>query len=198
MVRRDIRQYRRKGPQGPTKLLLDALTAEGVAELTLLDIGGGVGAISLELLKAGVTSATAVDASPEYVAAAQDEAARQGVADRVAHTEGDFVALAPTIPEAGIVTLDRVVCCYPNMPALVGQSAAHAARLYGLVYPRDTWWTRMGASAVNLATRLARGSFRFFVYPTLAVDAVIREHGLVPRFHRNDGFWQVVVYARPA
>ncbi len=50
---RELRQYRAAGPGGTTRLLIDALKAEGVAGLTLLDIGGGVGAIQHELLRAG-------------------------------------------------------------------------------------------------------------------------------------------------
>jgi magnesium-protoporphyrin O-methyltransferase len=178
-------------------MLLDALRAEGVAGLTLLDIGGGIGAIGLELLKAGVAAATEVEASLAYVAAARDEAARQGVGDRYACRAGDFVALADDLPAAGIVTLDRVICCYPDMPALVGQSAAKAARLYGAVYPRDVWWVRAIRIAANVGLRATRNPLRLFVHPTAAVDTVIRGGGLVPRFHRDAGYWQVVVYARP-
>ncbi len=193
-----LRRYRKKGPSKTTQLLLDALAREDVEGLTSLDIGGGIGAISLELLKSGVTAATEVDASPAYVRAARAQAAQQGVSDRLVCREGDFVALAPDIPAAGIVTLDRVICCYPDMPALVGQSAAKATRLYGAVYPRDLWWARGVASMMNLTLRLFRSPLRNFVYPTAAVDAVIRESGLTPRTQRTAGYWQVVVYARPA
>jgi magnesium-protoporphyrin O-methyltransferase len=179
-------------------MLLDALTAEGVEGLSLLDIGGGIGAISFELLKSGITAATEVDASPAFVTSARAEAAREGVADRVDCRAGDFVALAADLPAAGIVTLDRVICCYPDMDALVGQSASKAARLYGAVYPRDTWWTRAARSLANLTFRLLRNPLRLHIHRTATVDALIRGHGLEPRFHRDAGFWQVTVYARPA
>jgi len=58
-----LKQYRHKGPEKTTRLLLDALKAESVAGLTLLDIGGGIGAIQHELLKTGLSSATGVEAS---------------------------------------------------------------------------------------------------------------------------------------
>jgi hypothetical protein len=195
-ARAELKRYRKKGPSKATRILLDALVREGVKGQTLLDIGGGVGMISFELLKSGVTSSTQVDASPAYVFAARTAADEQGVADRFAGREGDFVALAGDTPAAGVVTLDRAICCYPDMPALVGRSAAKATRLYGAVYPRDTWWARSVGAAINLTARLLRNPLRFFVYRTSAVDAVIREHGLAPRFHYNAGFWQVVVYAR--
>ena len=72
-----LTQYRRQGPDQTTRMLIDALKSEGVEDLTLLDIGGGVGAIQYELIKAGVRSATSVDASSAYLAVARDEAQRQ-------------------------------------------------------------------------------------------------------------------------
>jgi magnesium-protoporphyrin O-methyltransferase len=195
-VEGNLRRYRKRGPDKTTQMLLDALVAEGVEGLTLLDIGGGIGAIALELLKAGVTAATEVETSPAFVAAARDEAERQGVTDRIARREGDFVALAADTPAAGVVTLDRVICCYPDMQALVGRSAARATRLYGAVYPRDTWWVRALRTLANPALRLLRVPLRLYIHRTAAVDAAIRGQGLVPRYHRNAGYWQVVVYGR--
>jgi magnesium-protoporphyrin O-methyltransferase len=191
-----LKRYRKKGPAKPTRLLLDALAHEGVNGLTLLDIGGGVGMISFELFKAGLANATQVDASPAFVVTANDEAAREGLSERFTARQGDFVALADQIPEAGVVTLDKVICCYPNMPALVGQSAAKATRLYGAVYPRDVWWARMAAALLNGSAWLFRMPLRNHSYATAAVDAVIREKGLSPRYQRNAGYWQVVVYGR--
>ena len=74
VARRDLRRYRRKGPIRTTRILIDALQAEDIVGATLLDIGGGVGAVSNELLSAGAARATVVDASPAYLHAAQMEA----------------------------------------------------------------------------------------------------------------------------
>jgi hypothetical protein len=98
-----------------------------------------------------------------------------------------------------VVTLDRVICCYPDMEALVGRSADRALRLYGLVYPRDRWWVAAGLRMTNLAMRIARRAFRAHLHRTSAVDAVARRHGLTPRLSRPIGpVWQLVVYARDA
>jgi Methyltransferase domain len=197
-AKREIKRYHKNGPDQSTRILLDALKAEGVDGLTLLDIGGGIGAIQLELLRAGVTQATDVDASPDYISAARGEAQRAGVTDRVRYLSGDFVALAPDVEPAGVVTLDRVVCCYPDMRRLVGESSRRATKLYGLVYPRDTPLFRAFGRVMNLLLRLVRGTFRFYVHPTAEVDAIVRASGLAPRFRRSGFFWQVVVYARAA
>jgi predicted TPR repeat methyltransferase len=191
-----LKAYRKDGPAKTTRMLIEALEAEGIGGTTLLDIGGGVGAIQHELLKIGVMQATGVDASTAYVKAAQEEAEHQGHADRITYHHGNFVDLAPQIAPADIVTLDRVICCYHDMQALVGLSVAKAERLYGLVYPRDTWWMRVGISLANLYFRVSRNPFRTFIHPTQAVDALVRGSGLEQRFYKKSGLWQVVVYAR--
>lgn len=191
----DLTQYRRDGPSKTTRWLLDALKSEGVEGMTLLDIGGGVGAVQHELLQAGVRQATAVDASSAYLRAAREEASRQGRADRVNYHFGNFVDLAPTIGPADIVTLDRVICCYHDMEALVSLSAERARRLYGLVYPRDTWWLRVASYLPNAGFWLMRNPFRIFVHSSEAVNAILRAHGLKQRFYRQTMFWQVNVYS---
>ena len=106
---RELKAYRVHGPGTTTRLLIAALKAAGVADLTLLDIGGGVGAIQHELLKDGARSAIALDASTAYLHAAKKEAERQGHADRIDYQQGDFVALGPQLPKADIVTLEKVI-----------------------------------------------------------------------------------------
>ncbi len=200
--RRDAQQrlerYRRRGPEGTTQLLVDALRSVGVRNATVLDVGGGVGIVHHELLRAGAAHATDVDASSAYLATARRESERLGHADRVSYVHGDFVALAPTIAPADVVALDRVVCCYPDMPALVGAAAARVSRLLGLVYPRDVWWVGLGIRAVNTGLLLQRTAFRVFCHPTAAVDAAAQRAGLTQRLQRTSGPWQVVVYERVA
>ena len=88
---KELKAYRKNGPHKATSVLIDALKAEGAEGMTLLDIGGGVGAIQHELLKDGVTTATNVDASSAYSEAAKQEADRLGLSDRVTYHFGDFV-----------------------------------------------------------------------------------------------------------
>lgn len=195
-VSRELSSYRRKGPRRTTRMLIDALESEGIEGATLLDIGGGVGAIQHELLRNGVASATAADAASTYLEAARKEAERQGHADRVQFRYGDFVQLANELERADIVTLDRVICCYPDMRALVERSVDKASRLYGLVYPRDVWWTRLGNRLLNFSLWLVRNPFRSFVHSERAVDGIVRGAGLEPRFRHLTPFWQIVVYSR--
>jgi len=195
-VARMLASYRRDGPEHSTQLLIDALLAQGVRDATLLDIGGGVGAIQHALLQAGARGSTGVDVSQAYVAAATEESARRGYAERTDYTHGDFVALADTTEPADIVTLDRVICCYPNMPLLVERSVVKAGRLYGFVVPRPVWWVKLARQAINGLARVERSPFRFFVHPTEQIAAIIRAHSFAPVFSANSGPWQVWVYER--
>src|SRR5262245_31553857 len=123
---RELRRFRRRGAAKATRLLVEAVRERAPTSGSLLDIGGGIGAIHHVLLEGAVGSATHVDASPAYIAAAREEASLRGHGDQVHFVEGDFVELAPTLDAADVVTLDRVICCYPDMPALVARSAALA------------------------------------------------------------------------
>jgi magnesium-protoporphyrin O-methyltransferase len=193
----DLDNYRRNGPSQQTRVLLDTLKSQGIDGLTLLDIGGGVGAIQHKLFKLGIREAVNVDGSSAYLHVAKMEAERQGNADRVRYVHGNFVDLAPQIEPADIVTLDRVICCYPDMPALVSLSSARARKLYGLVFPRDNWWVRLGLVFFNAYFWLRRSSFRNFAHSTAAVDAVTESQGLRLLMRRNVGLlWQVAVYRR--
>jgi magnesium-protoporphyrin O-methyltransferase len=143
----------------------------------LLDIGSGVGALTFELLERGLTEAVGVDLSSAYVAAASGEAARRGRTDAVRFVHGDFVLIASQVLAADIVTLDRVVCCYPEYERLLDESAGHASRCVALSYPRDVWYVRIWVGLQNLGRQLCRNPFRTFVHSASAVEHVIRRAG---------------------
>ena len=196
LVSKELRVYQVKGPAKTTRWMVEALKAEGLEGFDLLDIGGGVGAVQHALIEAGVKEATDVDASKAYIKAARQEAERRGIVERIRFQHGNFVDVAPQIPPADIVTLDRVVCCYPDMENLVKLSSARAKKLYALVYPRNSWWVKIGVAIINVFFKLQRKPFRTFVHPTHAVDAIVRKQGLRPKFFRQTLVWQVVVYSR--
>src|SRR5512145_1173554 len=108
-VAQEVKDYHRKGPDKTTRWLLAALKEAGVQGLTLLDVGGGVGAIQHDLLANGVQSGIDVDASTMYLQAARAEARERGLSDRLRFWHGNFVELAGQLEPAGVVTLDRVI-----------------------------------------------------------------------------------------
>ena len=192
----DLALFRRGKPVKTTRMLIETLVDLGGEGVTLLDSGGGIGAVQLELLRAGATEATSIEASTAYTQVAEQVAAEVSLDQRIAYFHGDFVALADRIAEADIVTLDRVVCCYEDVEALVSLSAAKARRLYALVYPRGEWWVRVALFVENLGYRLRGSPFRAFVHPTELVDRLVRTAGLQAIHLERTFSWQVVIYQR--
>lgn len=193
----DRDRYRRSGPDRTTRMLLELLAPYRAAGSTVLDIGGGIGIIDHELLGAGAGHAILVDGSTAYLDVARQEARRLNLLDRIEFVEGDFVRRADAIDPADIVTLDRVVCCYPDAEALVGLSAARARTVYGLVLPRDRRIVRIAVGLYNLWFRLRRKAFRTYAHSTSRVDEIAAANGLRPHSERFTTYWRVVVYDRP-
>jgi SAM-dependent methyltransferase len=192
----DRDQYRREGPDATTRMLLGLIRRYGVAGSTILDIGGGIGVIDLELLREGAGHAVLVDASEASLGVAREEARRANVLDRIEFIAGDFVREAAEIDSVDIVTLHRVVCCYRDAEALVSLSSARAGTLYGLVLPRDRWFVRLGLRLLNLKHVILRQAFRVYAHPNKRIDQIVAANGLKPRFEVTTAVWRVVVYDR--
>ncbi|HET8786863.1 MAG TPA: methyltransferase domain-containing protein [Candidatus Limnocylindrales bacterium] len=193
----DLERYHQQGPDVTTKLLLDMIRERGVRDASLLDIGGGVGVIDHELLRAGAGHAVLVDASPPAVRAARNEARQRGTLDRLGFVDGDFVSRASEVDVADIVTLDRVICCYPDVDSLVRLSATRARSLYGLVLPRDRPFLRWAVPFLNAWFRLRGIRYRAFLHPNTRVDALVKAAGLRLAREEQTFVWRVVLYERP-
>jgi len=194
-ARKDLKRYRKKGPSSTTRLLKEEITGAGGGE-SLLDIGAGVGALSFELLDAGFERALSVDASPAYAATAREEAAARGLSDRFRVVEGDFTEVAERVEPADVVTMDRVVCCYPRYRPLLERAVERSRRLFAYAYPRDRWYIRPVIRLHNLIRAALRDPFRAFVHPADEMHACIEEAGF-RRVARTGTFvWAVEVYAR--
>jgi magnesium-protoporphyrin O-methyltransferase len=192
----DLRRYRRSGVDGATKALIDAIAAEGIQGASLLDVGGGIGAIQLELLAAGLGSAQSVDATEAYVEVARQEAARRGYADRTRHLLGTLADAGEAAEPADVVTLDKVICCDPDAAGLLAQVARRARRMVGLVYPRVTWWNRLAARIYVVWGRVTRDPTRWYLHDTARVDGLLRDAGFLRRTVAETFIWQVALYVR--
>jgi SAM-dependent methyltransferase len=156
----ELKRFRTKGPGPTTRLLQESIEHTGMLNGTLLDIGSGIGSLTFGLLERGVTHAIAVDASLAYNSVARQEAARLGRADAVRFVHADYVSVASELPVATLVTLDRVVCCYPSYEALLNAALRHAEQCLALSYPRDVWYVRVGVVLENAQRRLTKNPFR--------------------------------------
>ena len=195
VAERDLGRYRKEGPDLTTRLLLDSLRASAARGSTLLDVGGGIGVVSFELLSAGIRSATLVEASPAYLEKAVIEAQRRGVDTRLNVVLGDFVAVADSLTVADIVVLDRVVCCYPNYVALLRSAVTRCGGMLALSYPLDRWYVRAMIWVENFVRRVRGDEFRAFVHPVTAMEAIVQETGFRRLSRTATWVWCADVYA---
>jgi magnesium-protoporphyrin O-methyltransferase len=197
-ARADVRSYRRRGPAAQTKLILQAIRSLNLRDAELLDVGGGIGVIHHELLEDIVDHATHVDASSAYLQEAKAEAARRGHDRHVRFIHADFTDVAPDLPKADIVTLDRVVCCYPDFRGLLKAAADHSRRALALTYPRETWYLRIGLRIANFFQRLRRDPFRVFLHPVAEMDALLKREGFERVSLRRLFVWEMALYKKTA
>ena len=195
-ARSELKSYSGNGPPKQTQLILESIRSLGLKNSDLLDIGGGIGAIHHELLEDVADGATHVDASSAYLKEAKAEAARRGHGERVNFIHADFIDVAADIPKADIVTLDRVVCCYPDFRGLLKAAADHSRIALALTYPREIWYLRIFLQAANFFQRLRNDPFRVFLHPIAEMDSLIKREGFERVSLRRLFIWEIVLYQR--
>jgi magnesium-protoporphyrin O-methyltransferase len=184
-ARRVSRRYRKRGLDKPSRRIVEFLERRGVGGATVLEIGGGVGEIQLELLKRGAARTINLELSPAYDEQALQLAREAGVEDRVGRRLHDIAVDPGGIEAADIVVLNRVVCCYPDYERLLGAAADHARGVLVFSHPPGNLLWRSIAAAQNLGFRVMRQEFRSFAHPPAAMLAVLERHGLRRTFTRR-------------
>ena len=192
----NLKDYRKHGPANQTKLILEAVRSLGLKNASLLDVGGGIGTIHHELLKDVASEATHVDASSAYLKIATEEAKRLGHSEQVKFIHADFTDVANELPQVDVVTLDRVVCCYPNFRELLKAASSKSRRAIALTYPRETWWLKMSFAVANFFQKLRNDPFRVFVHPVQEMESLLNGEGLKKISVKRLFVWEIALYQR--
>lgn len=195
-ARRYRRRYARRGLEPTQRQLVEGLRQTGFTGASLLEIGCGVGYLHQQLLREGAQRALGVDISEDMLAQARAAAREAGLTERTEYRQGDFVELADGVAPVDVTLLDKVVCCYPDVAALVARSLAKTRRAYALTYPRDRRFTRLGARLLNVFLWLVRSTYRTYVHDPKRIEAWITAAGFVKCFERHTHVWLTQVYAR--
>ncbi len=195
-ARRMANRYRKRGLDKTAKRIVELIAANGVDGATVLEVGGGVGEIQVELLKRGAARAMNLELSAAYEPQAQQLLADAGLADRVDRRIVDIAAAPDEVEPADIVVLHRVVCCYPEYTKLLAAVADHARRQVVFSHPPRNPLSRTVFGAQNLAFRLRGSEFRVFTHPPQAMLDVLATRGLrAATVHRRIA-WHVAVAER--
>jgi 2-polyprenyl-3-methyl-5-hydroxy-6-metoxy-1,4-benzoquinol methylase len=191
------KRYRRRGLDRTASRMVEFLAAQGVVGASVLEIGGGVGAIQLELLRRGAASATNLELADSYDADAAALAAEAGVADRISRRRLDLARSPEAVEPHDIVVLHRVVCCYPDYEELLAAAADHAGRLLVFSHPPRNLMTRGATAAENLWFRLRGIAFRTYAHDPGAMTAAVRR-GQLEVSYRHEGLaWHIVGFSSP-
>jgi tRNA A58 N-methylase Trm61 len=185
-ARRAAARYRRKGLDGDARWLADVVGERMTPAATLLELGGGVGALHVELLRRGAATAVNVEISPEWEREAEALLRAYGLESRVERRIGDAVVM------------HRVVCCYPDPDRLMDAAAERAHRLLAVSFPRERRLARLVNALSNLWLRLRRVPFRSYVHHESTIEAAAARHAFRPASERRGRIWRAIVFERVA
>lgn len=194
-ARRNLRRYEKKGLHKLTQSMVDYLVSRGMEGRSVLEAGGGIGTIQIELLEAGAVSAVNVELSGEYESVATELLERKGLSDRVRRLVGDFTDLAPDL-EADDVVLNGVICCYPYVDRLMTAALSSSRRFVAATFPRDRMMSRITVGLGNIYCKLRRIDFRAFVHPTERIESAAASEGFEIAFRERNLLWDAVVFER--
>jgi 2-polyprenyl-3-methyl-5-hydroxy-6-metoxy-1,4-benzoquinol methylase len=197
-ARRLAKRYSERGLDTTARKMVELLEGLGIKGASILEIGGGVGEIQVELLKAGAARAQNLELSSGYEHEAHKLAERAGVRGRIDWRIHDLAEDPGAVEPADLVVLHRVVCCYPDYERLLAAAADHARRAVVFSYPPRNMLSRAFYGVFNLVMQLTQSSFRGFAHPPDGMFAVLEDHGLRRTYARRSRIWQVAGLERVA
>ena len=150
----------------------------------------------MELLEAGAARAPEPGTPPAYEHAAHKLAEQAGVGGPLDWRIHDLAQDPGAVAPADLVTLQRVVCCYPDYERLLAAAARSCPA--ALVYPPRNALLRAFYVVFNLVMRLTGSSFRGFVHPPAAMLGVLEDHRLRRTYAHRSHIWQVAGLDRVA
>jgi hypothetical protein len=184
-------RYRKKGLDRTAQRMVEFLEERGVGGETVLEIGGGVGEIQIELLKRGAAHTLNLELSPAYDEEATQLLREAGVEERAERRLDDIAMNPDAVEPADIVVLHRVVCCYPDYERLLAAAGRSARRLLVFSYPPRNAVSRLFIAAENLVFKLLGREYRAFAHPPSEMLKVLDKGGLRRTFTHNTLVWQI-------
>lgn len=195
----DLNDYRDHGVKKSSQPLFDVLEKIPVKDLTLLDVGGGIGAVIFEMFKRGIRYAVLNDISAAYVTQFRNESLRQNVARKSTSQIGDFTSVHKDIEDADLVTLDKVICCYSDYRSLVQLSSSKARKWYAINLPRNTWWVYALLRLDYYWQKLTIGkAFLTYFHPIHKIESLLLEAGFHKVRERKQNEWVAILFQRRA
>ena len=193
---RHRKRFEKKGFETSQMQLMEGLKQAGYQDAKILEIGSGVGHLHQTLLEQGARSAVGVDLAPKMIDEARHWAEERSLTDRTDYVEGDFVEIYPTLSNADVTVMDKVVCCYPDADGLVHATLIKTNRVYALTYPRNLWYVRALVGVMAWGMKVLGSDFRPYVHDPVLIEKWITDAGFGKQYQNHDPIWLTQVYVR--
>lgn len=178
--------------------LAAALLTIGPAGRTVLELGCGRGGLLATLLRAGATHATGVDLSRASIDVARERFERAGLPDRADLSIGD-AAHVPLHANDWVI-LDRVICCYDDVDALLANTIPAARHIYAFTVPTSRGWrgvlARLEEWFENAWNTLLGQPCPGYVHSLDLIEARLANAGFRLRHRDRYRLWHIAIYAR--
>jgi magnesium-protoporphyrin O-methyltransferase len=178
-------------------MALSTLCDDGVTDRSVLEVGGGVGSLQIELLKAGASHSTNVEIIDSYERTARLLIAEHRFEDRIERQIADYAQRQDQTPAVDILIMHRVICCYADPGSLTSAACSGARDRVAITIPREAWWVRLAFHGMNGWLRLRRIAFRGYVHPHALILAVASSQGFHPNARHERGLlWESFILER--
>ena len=193
---KEWKEYEKSGVKANSRPLMDLIRSVDLKAGSMLEIGGGIGALIFESFKLGLAKANYVDISQAYSDTFITALKEKGLREKVEPRLGDFVELSPEIPQVDLVVLDKVICCYENYEELIKASTAKSSQWYAITIPRDTWWVKLVHGFGNVFRKLQKNPFKSFIHAHQDIFSVLEKEGFSLRKEKKRREWQSFLLER--
>jgi hypothetical protein len=194
---KELKKYKKKGPGSVTKRLIDYLSDNNKLEgKSLLDIGGGIGSIQWDFLKRGGSKTIDVDASNGYQQVAKALADEQDYSEKATFVPGDFVDKSAEIPKVDFVTMDKVLCCYPDYQSLLEAALNKCNESIIISFPLGGPIAGLYVGIENFYFKLRNIAFSTFIHPPKQIESFITDHGFEITQKSISFPWHIQAYRR--
>ncbi|MFH6604503.1 class I SAM-dependent methyltransferase [Maribacter algicola] len=193
---KQYRHYLKNGPSRVTAKIIQQLTRQTIEGKSLLDVGGGIGALQWWFLQRGGSKTISIDASSGYLRQAEEHAAKNGWETKTHFILGDYTEVYSQVDRPDYITLDKVVCCYPEFKEILEISCQQARTYVALSYPIDGMISRIISWFGTLFIRFKNNSFRPYVHSVNQIRQVFEQQGYKRVSHALAFPWHIEIYRR--
>jgi magnesium-protoporphyrin O-methyltransferase len=195
---KEYRDYLKKGPSRITAKIIKQLTSQTIEGKSLLDVGGGIGALQWWFLTMGGAQTSSIDASSSYLLQSQNHATENEWGSKTQFIFGDYTEVHNQVHSPDYITLDKVICCYPNFKEIIEISCFKANSHVALSYPTDDVFSKIIFGLIILFMEFKRNSFRPYIHPVKSIRKAFEQYGYERVSYAMAFPWHIETYRKIA